>query len=52
MALEATWILIQEAEPGNPTLIDAHNGFNDLIRLVVMWTMRHRWAVGERFVFN
>ena len=33
-------------------LVDACNGFNNLRRLVVMWTVQHRWLVGVRFAFN
>ena len=37
--------------PGGTTLVDAHNGFNELSRLVMLWTVRHFWPVGARFVF-
>jgi hypothetical protein len=33
-------------------LIDARNGFNELSRKCMLWTVRHRWAKGSRFVFN
>ena len=51
-ALEALEFLIQEAEPSGTTLVDARNGFNDLSRLEILWTVRHRWPAGARFAFN
>ena len=33
-------------------IIDARNGFNDLRRFVIMWTVRHYWPAGARFAFN
>ena len=44
--------LTQEAEQSITTLVDAHNGFNELSRLAMLWTVRHRWPVGARFSFN
>ena len=35
-----------------PTLVDADNGFNNLSRYGMLWTIRHRWPAGARFVFN
>ena len=52
MELEATGVLTQDAEPGGTTLVDARNGFNDLIRLAMLWTVRHRWPAGSMFAFN
>ena len=52
MALEAPWILNQDAEPCGTTLIDAHNGFNKLSRLEMLQTLRHHWPAGTRFAFN
>ena len=51
-ALEALEFLTQEAEPSGTTLVDTRNGFNELSRLVMQWTMRHRWPAGARFAFN
>ena len=51
-ALEALEFLNQEAEPSGNTLVDAHNGFNELSRLAIMCTVRHRWPTEARFVFN
>ena len=33
-------------------LVDARNGFNELSRLAMLWTVRHRWPAGARFAFN
>ena len=49
MALGATGILTQEAEPVSMTLFDARDGFNEFIRLEILWTVRHCWPAGERF---
>ena len=51
-ALEALELLTQEAEPSGTTLVDARNGFNELSRLAMLWTVRHRWPAGARFAFN
>ena len=50
-SLGALEFLTQKAEPIGTTLVDARNGFNKLIRLAIMWTVRHRWPVGARFPF-
>ena len=46
----------QEAEdpddPAGVILVDARNGFNELSRKAMLWTVRHRWAPGARFAFN
>ena len=42
-ALEDLEFLTQDAEPSGTTLVDAHNGFNKLSRLAMLWTVRHRW---------
>ena len=52
LALEATGILTQDAEQGITNVFDACNGFNELIRLAVIWTVSHRWPVGARFTLN
>ena len=33
-------------------LVDARNGFNELGRKTMLWTVRHLWAAGARFAFN
>ena len=30
-------------------LVDAHNGFNELSRLEMLWNVRHLWPAGARF---
>ena len=44
--LKSTGILTQDAEPGGTTLVDARNGFNDMSRLEMLWTVRHLWPGG------
>ena len=51
-ALEALEFLTQEAEPSGTTLVDACNGFNELSRLAMLWTVRHRWPEEVKFAFN
>ena len=34
------------------TLIDAINGFNDISRLTMLYTVRHRCPTGSRLVLN
>ena len=51
-ALEALEFLTQEAEPSGTTLVDARNGFNELSRLAMLWTVWYRWLAGARFEFN
>ena len=41
-ALEALEFLTQEAEPSGAMLVDARNGFNEMSRLAMLWTIRHR----------
>ena len=51
-ALEALDFFTQEAGPSGTTLIDARNGFNELIRLVMLLTLRHCCPAGARFAYN
>ena len=44
--LEVLELLSQDAEPSGTTLVDAHNGFNELSRLEMLWTVRHQWLAG------
>ena len=50
--LGALEFLTQDAYPSGTTLVDAHNGFNKLSLLAMMWTVRHPWTAGMRFAFN
>jgi hypothetical protein len=43
---------ISPAEASAVLLVDATNGFNELGRKAMLWTVRHRWANGARFSFN
>ena len=52
LALEATGILTQDTDPGGTTIIDVHNGFNDLSRLTMLWMEHHCCPAGARFAFN
>ena len=40
--LEDLELLTQDAEPSGTPLVDAHNGFNELSRLALLWTVRYR----------
>ena len=40
------------AEASAVLLVDATNGFNELGRKAMLWTVRHLWANGARFSFN
>ena len=42
-SLGAVEFLTQEAEQGRTMLVDTHIGFNELSRLAMLWTLRHRW---------
>ena len=50
--LGALEFLTQDAEPMLTMLVDPRNGFNELSRLAMLWTVRHCWTAGERFTFN
>ena len=51
-SLEALEFLTQEAEPSVTTLVDARNGFNELSRLAMLWTVRYRWTAGAISAFG
>ena len=38
-SLEALEFLSQEADPSGTTLVDARNGFNEMSRLAMLWTV-------------
>ena len=42
----------QEADPSGITLVDSCNGFNNLSRLAILWTVRHCWPSGAKFASN
>jgi hypothetical protein len=39
-------------DPTVCVLIDATNGFNELGRRAMLWSVRHLWPAGSRFAFN
>ena len=41
-----------DEEPTGVLQVDARNGFNELGRKAMLWTVRHRWANGSRFAMN
>ena len=51
-ALGSLEFLTQDEEPSGTTLVDARNGFNEISRLEMLWTVRHRCPAGSRFAFN
>ena len=51
-ALGALEFITQDAEPIGTTLVDTRNGFNDMIRLAMLWNVWHLWTAGGRFAFN
>ena len=52
LALEDTGLLTQDSESRGTTIVNARNGFNNLSRLAMLWTVRHHWPVGARFAFK
>ena len=51
-ALGALEFLTHDTDPSGKTLVDAYNGFNRLSRLAMLWTVRHHWLEGARFLSN
>ena len=51
-ALGGLEFLTQDAEPSGTTLVDARNGFNELSRLGMLWTVQHCWPAGARLALN
>ena len=41
-----------DEEPAGLTLVDARNGFNELSRFAMLWTVRHLWPKGARYAIN
>ena len=44
--------MTRDVKPGGTMLVDDRNGFNELSRLEMLWTVWHHWSVGPRFAFN
>ena len=52
MAARATGWLTQEYLTGYSTLFDSRNGFNELIRLEMFWSVHHQLLEKEPFDFH
>ena len=50
--LDASPETLQELNHRACLLIDAKNGFNELNRRAMLWTVRHLWPQGSCFAFN
>ena len=48
----ATGLLAQESDPVGKILNDAHNGFNKLNLLEILWPVRQCWTAGVLFTLN
>ena len=46
------WKEIELEENNGFLLVDARNAFNEMSRAAMLWTVRHEWPSGARFVFN
>ena len=42
----------KDADQSGTIIVYAHNGFNNLSRLAILWTVWHQWPAGVRFAFN
>ena len=42
---------VDDANPYRVTCVDARNGFNELSRKAMLWTVRHHWSKGSCFAF-
>ena len=42
----------KKAKEVDKTLVDYRNGFNELSRLQMLWTVCHHWPEGARFALN
>jgi hypothetical protein len=51
-AMLQLWELHRQEEEWGFLLIDAKNAFNEQNRTGMIWTVRHEWPSGTRFVFN
>ena len=51
-ALESIEFLNHDTELSGKTLIEACNGFNELSRLEILWTVWHICPEGVRFTFG
>ena len=51
-ALESLEFLTQDTKPSGTRLVDSRNGFNELSRLEMLWTVQHCWLARARFALN
>ncbi|GAX17715.1 hypothetical protein FisN_UnNu087, partial [Fistulifera solaris] len=47
-----TSMLDSQTDPEAVVLVDARNAFNELNRLVMLWTVRHLYPAGARLIFH
>ena len=51
-AAREAWKENEDDEEWGFLLVDARNAFNEGNRIAFLWTIRHLWPSGARFVFN
>ena len=51
-SMSALWDDLSKNELGGFLIGDADNGFNELSRFQMLWTIRHEWPAGAWFAFN
>jgi hypothetical protein len=51
-AAKLLWQEHSQEEEWGFLLVDARNAFNEGNRTLMLWTIRHEWASGARFIFN
>ena len=52
LVLKSIGLLTQESETGITMLVDTCNGFNNMVCLLMLSTVRHHWPAGARLAFN
>eukprot|EP00978_Attheya_sp_CCMP212_P035431 scaffold154276_cov33-Attheya_sp.AAC.2 len=51
-AINKLWGEHEEEEEWGFLLVDATNAFNEGNRMMILWSVRHKWPSGARFTFN